>query len=337
VLDVTSSGGQLNRKALVTGGSGFIGSHFVEALINRGYEVFCLVRKTSNTDWIRNQKVTFIRGDYFDKPSLTRAVKGMDYVFHLGAVLNASDWETYYSANVLSTKHLIEVCFDVNPGIKRFIFVSSISASGPSKNYVPKKEYDECQPVSMYGKSKFLAEKIVNEYRDKLPIVIVRPVNVLGVRQKQLYYVLKLIKKRIPPLWFNKDKKLCLCFVQDLVKALILVAENDQACGEIYFVANNHFYTWWELIQTVAKILNVKLLPLRVPFPVLYSAVWILECFYKMIRTSPPITRQKIAISRYTWLCDSQKIQRELGFKTEIGFEEGIRDIIRQYQKEGLL
>lgn len=325
-------------KVLVTGSSGFIGSHLVEALLKKGFQVYCLIRKDSNLEWIKDQNVNFIVADYLNKSTLYKPLTGMEYVFHLGAAINAPDWDSYYKINTLGTKNIIEVCAEVNPYIRKFIFVSSIAASGPSYLKIFKKETDECRPVSLYGKSKLYAEQIVSEFKDKIPIVIVRPTNILGIRQKELFSVLKLVKKRIIPMLGNRDIQTSICFVQDLVTALILVAENDQACGETYFVSDNKAYSWFEMLTCIAKILKVYPMVIRIPYPILLLIAWISENLSKVINSKPLISIEHVASARkHYYLYDSNKIQKELDFHPIINFADGINEIIDWYKKQRML
>jgi len=325
-------------KALITGSSGFIGSHLVTALLNRGYEVVGMIRKTSNTQWLNDLKITLLTVDYQDIGSLKQAVDGVDYIFHLGAVIDACDWDTYYRANTISTHNLLKACTEINLNLKKFIFVSSIAASGPSEKGILKVESDKCCPIGPYGKSKLLAEKICNEFKTRIPIVIIRPPNVLGIRQKDLYVVLKIVKKCILPMLGNSRKQTSICFIQDLVEALILAAENERANGETYFVTGKHLYSWYEMLHFIAQTLGVMPSAVKIHFPVLYIISWLSEFIAKLSNTSPIISQQKILNSRkYYFLYSGTKIQRELGFEPKVQFEQGMREIINWYLKNNLL
>lgn len=326
-------------KALVTGSSGFIGSHLVEELVKKKYNVTCLVRKSSDLKWTRDldrEYVEFVTGSYGDVDSLAAAVKGMDYVFHVGAAIDAPDWDVLYKTNVEGTANLLEACARVNPGIKKFVFVSSIAAAGPAKNKIPKKEDEACEPVSLYGKSKMLAEKVCARFHDKLPLVILRPTIVLGVRQRQLNSMLQLVQKRIIPLLGRKgDRQTSLCFVQDVVQALVLAAENENVKNKTYFVADGGAYSYKEISMQVKKELGVSFV-LKIPFPMMMTIAFILEIAAWITRTNPLFTRQNIQSARRNyWLHDISRIREELGFEPRINFEEGIRDIVSWYKTAG--
>jgi len=317
-------------KALVTGSSGFIGSHLVEALVKKGYRVSCLIRETSDPKWIKDLDVQFITASYTDLASLGRAVRGMDYIFHVGAVIDALDWDTFYRANVESTANLLEACARENPGVKKFIFVSSIAAAGPAQDGRPVKESDAGRPVSQYGKSKLQAEEVAARFFNRLPIVILRPTNILGPRQKQLESMLKLAKMRIIPLVGRREKQTSICFVKDLVRALILVAEHPDVRSEIYFVASQEAYSWREILGTIRKELGLSLV-IKIPYPLLLAIAFLAETAARLSGGSPLIKRSTIRSARNNyWVQDVGKIKEALGFSTQIGLEQGIAEIIRQ-------
>ena len=319
-------------KALVTGSTGFIGSHLVEALIKKGTKVYCLIRKTSNLKWIKDLDVELVNGSYWDKKSLVQAVKDMDYVYHVGAALDALKWETYYKANVEATVKLLEACAEANPGLKKFIFVSSIAAAGPANDKKPLKESDPCHPVSLYGKSKLQAEEAAAGFFDKLPIVIIRPTNILGTRQKQLNTTVQLVKKRIVPLLGDGQKQTTICFVQDLVRALMAAAENESVRGKTFFVADSEAYSWREMVEFIAKALGLSFV-IKIPYPLLITIAVLFETVAKITGISPLITGKYIRSARKNyWLHDTSSIKKELGFSTEIKFEEGMKDIIKWYK-----
>ncbi len=322
-------------KALVTGSSGFIGGHLVRHLVQRGYDVSCLVRAASRTDALAGLPVTLVSGSYFDPESLRRAVHGTDYVFHAGAVLSAPDWPAYFKTNVEGTANILEACAQAAPGLRRFVFVSSISAVGPARDKMPLRETDDCRPVSLYGRSKYLAERAAADFSLRLPIVIVRPANVLGVGQRELLAVMKLLRRRIVPLIGRREKQTSICFVQDLVRALVLAAEHDRSSGRTYFVAADEAYSWREIMAELLRAMEMKF-ALKIPHPLLLGVALVSEAVAKLSGKPPLVTRGDLRSARDNyWLCDARLIREELGFRAEVEFAWGIREIVRQFIARG--
>lgn len=325
-------------KALVTGSNGFIGSHLVEALVGKGYEVHCLVRKTSNMRWLKDLKIRTHIGDATEKSSLYKAVSGMDYIYHAGGVINGNDWQHFYSVNCTGTKNLAQVCVETNPSIKKFVFISSISAAGPSEKDIAVNEDMQCHPVSDYGKSKLAAELDLKGFMKKMPITIIRPSTILGIREDDFFSILKLVKSRIIPLLGNSDKQTSLCFVQDLVKGIILAGERNEATGKTYFISDGNAYSWSYVIETAMKYLNIKPPYIKVSYPVMYLAGLAAELASKLTGKKAFFSRDRVKEARDVyWLYDISKIKKELGFVPEVVFEQGMKDSIEWYRKRGEL
>ncbi|MFW6136915.1 MAG: NAD-dependent epimerase/dehydratase family protein [Candidatus Aminicenantaceae bacterium] len=325
-------------KALVTGSCGFIGSHLTEELLRRGYKVHVLLRKKSDLKWIRRLNTRPVMGDYSRPESLHSSVAGMDFIFHLAAVLHAPDWKTYYRVNTMGTRHLLQACAEVNPEMKKFVFVSTIAAAGPVFYKVFRDESHFSRPDSSYGKSKLLAEKEVMNFQNRIPVTIARPPNVLGIRQRELLLVLKLLKKRFFPLLGNNDPQTSLCFVQDLVEALILMAEKEQARSRMYYITDGKGYSWKNMLETISRLLDVYPLTVKLPYPLLLAAARLSEIYAGTAGKDPLISPRYIISSRYHYhLYRNGKIRRDLGFTAKIPFIQGMENIIRWYEQKGVL
>ena len=157
-------------RVLVTGATGFIGSHLVEALLSRGFEVSCLVRDPSRASWISGMDVRLMPGDCTDPESLAGVTSGMDYVFHNAGVTKASGRETYYKVNADGTRNVLEAAARDAAGLKKLVYVSSQAAAGPSVMDRPRKEDDPPAPVTDYGLSKLEGERYALKFKDVLPV-----------------------------------------------------------------------------------------------------------------------------------------------------------------------
>ena len=222
-------------KALVTGATGFIGSHLVEALVQRGAQVRCLVRNKSQLGWIKDLPVEFVVGDCQDKQSLQQAVQDVDQVFHLAGATMAVKETTFFEVNGLGTKNLVQACIEHNTRLEKFIYLSSQAAAGPCPSGGKKKESDPCEPVSPYGKSKLLGEELALSHAHELPLLILRPCAVYGPRDKGFLTLFQCLAKNINPCLTGPEQHISLCYVEDLVRAILLAAETQTKSGEIFF------------------------------------------------------------------------------------------------------
>lgn len=323
-------------KALVTGATGFIGSHLAEELARRRWEVRCLVRRTHRLGWIENLDVELVRGDCRDKPSLGPAVDGVDFVFHLAGLINALRWEEYHEANVAGTKNLLEAVAERNPGLVKFLYVSSISAAGPSKKGQVLTEDDPCLPITDYGRSKRAAEKAVQAFAGKFPCVVIRPPNVLGPRQQELRETVRLAKRRITPLVGTGEPRTSICYVGDVVEALILAAASPQAAGRTYFLAYPRPYAWAEVIAAIQEAVGIHSSFVKIPYAVQWLAAIAAEAAARLTRQKPRLTRATVTASRkYYWIYDGSRFERELGFMPRTDLREAIRRTITWNEDHG--
>ncbi len=313
-------------KALITGASGFIGGHLAEELCRREYDVFCLVRKTSSVFHLRRLPARLVSGELKDAASLRAAVRGMDYVFHLAAVITSLDRQEYEAVNVQGTQNLVQAVLAEACGLKRFVFVSSISAAGPSPPDRALSEVDDPKPVSEYGRSKLAAEHIVLDAAGTVPVTIIRPPNVLGPRQREFQESVGLIRRRIFPVVGNGRPQTSLADVGDVVRALRLAAENPRATGETYFITDGNAYAWQEVVATTIRELGLRPPFLRVPFAVQYAASWIEEATARRQGRRPRLTREQVlAVRNMYWIYDGTKIRQHLSFQPAWDMQSSIR------------
>ena len=325
-------------KCLVTGSNGFIGSHLVEKLLERNYQVKCLIRKTSNLRWIHNLPVEFVYGDVTDIDSLIPAVADMDFVYHLGGAVRAKTEAGFYQANYYGILNLLNACTKKSSPLKKFIFVSSQAASGPASQKLPRREIDPPQPISIYGKSKLKAEEAVLAYQKYFPVSIVRPPSVYGPRDDDILEIFKYIKWHIKPLLGQRDKYISLIHVYDLIKGILLISENSKSIGQIYFLANDKIYSIRDIESEIEKAMNKKAIQIRIPEIIIDLFSYLSEFRAKFSNKPALVNKDKaLEMKQRYWLVDSTKAKNELGFRTEISLTEGIKETLVWYQQNGWL
>jgi nucleoside-diphosphate-sugar epimerase len=258
-------------RVLITGANGFVGSHLVERLLDRGYQVKCLVRKTSNLKWLSGLKVEYVYGDISIKDSLKDAVREVDIIIHSAGLTKAKNREEYFKANAKGTRNLVEACLVVNPKLQMFIYISSQAASGPGEDERPKDEAAPCRPVSDYGGSKLEGEKIVSEYSSKLPVTIIRPPAVYGPRDTDMLGFFKVVKYGFRISFGKGESYISLVYVKDLADGIILAVENPKAIGQIYFIADDRVYSWREAFNIIAGVMYFFWLSFRRAFTVCWE------------------------------------------------------------------
>jgi nucleoside-diphosphate-sugar epimerase len=321
----------------VTGATGFIGSHLVDELLKKGYKIKCLVRKTSNLRWLEGKPVEYVYGGLFDNEILAEAVKEADYVYHIAGVTFAKTKKEYFRGNSEATKNFIEVCYKTNPHLKRFLFVSSQTAVGPSpdKDH-PVDESTGYHPITTYGRSKMEAEKAVIEYFDKMKCTVVRAPAVYGPRDVAILEYFKAMSMGLQALVGFQEKLVSLIHGLDLVDGIILAAEAQAAVSQIYFITSEKFYSWKEVGGMTTRLMGKKSIRIKIPHFAVYT-VGAFAQFFSMFQKKPAILNIEKCkdITRQYWTCSPEKAKRELGFKENLGLEKGFAQTIEWYRKAG--
>jgi len=344
ILRIAILGKDDSMKILVTGATGFIGSHLTERLAKDGHNVSALVRGSvenshkESLGMIKGMKVSIHQGDLLDKESLCRAVKGNDVVFHLAAIarpMKIAD-SAYFRVNADGTKNLLDACRKA--GVKKIIHMSSVSAVGPARGGKPVNEKSRTLPIDTYGKSKLAAEKLILKYiRDyKMSVVILRPPMVFGPRDLELLKLFRMIKKRLFPIRHGEGY-IEFLYVENLVEACVLAMKKGKS-GEIYHINNGRSYRIKEVVDAIAEAEGVRLLPIKFPNFTFVAAGALAELLGKIFRFHPPFSKNTVIwMTKSFWYSDSSKAQKELGYRPRIGLDEGVRRTVSYYSKKNML
>ena len=310
----------------------------MEALLQRGVQVKCLVRPTSHLTWVKGLPVEIIYGDCQEKDSLGPGVKDVNLVFHLAGATRAIDAKTYFEVNALGTDNLVQACLEHNTRLQKFIYLSSQAAAGPGRNGGKKKESDHCSPVSPYGRSKRRGEELALAQAHELPLLILRPAAVYGPRDKAFLFLFQCLSKRIKPSVSGGVQRLSLCSVQDMVGALLLAASTRTQSGEIFFLSDGQDYRMEEINDIFAQAMEVAAFRLRFPPPVLFGIAAVAEYFAKVSGEPALISRGRAEeMIQPNWLCDITKARTLLGFEPKISLALGAKLTIDWYRKENWL
>jgi nucleoside-diphosphate-sugar epimerase len=325
-------------KALVTGGTGFIGSHLVEALLQRGVQVRCLLRKSSDLKWLKGLPIEMTFGDCSDNTSLREAVKDIDQIFHLAGITKAAKEKAYFEINAFGTENLIRACLENNPRLQKFIYVSSQAAAGPCGNGDKKRESDQCKPVSAYGQSKRMGEELALAHAHEIPVLILRPCAVYGPRERDIYTFFKLLSKRIKPRLSGEDQHISLCYVEDIIQAILLAAQSQGPSGEIFFLSDGQDYRLEEMGDTFAQAMGINAYRICVPEWMIIGMASFSEYLSKLSGKPPLLNKGKVEeILQRNWVCDITKAKTVLGFEPRIPLSEGAKLTFEWYKKENWL
>lgn len=315
---------------LITGGSGFIGSHLVEALCARSEPVRCLIRRECRLP----AGVEAARGDLVSCTGLDRALQGVDTVMHLAGVTKALSAEEYDAGNVRATRNLAEAVRKTGRGI-RFVHVGSLAAIGPSLDNKAVSEDDEPHPLTHYGRSKLEGERIA---RALLPdCVVVRPPVVYGPRDTDVFELLKSISRGFAVEISGGDRRAQVIYVKDLVEGM-LAARLPQAAGRSYFLAHPKAVSWGELRDVAARIMKKRPRVLKIPAALALAVGTVAETWSKVTRKPGIISREKVKEALCpAWTCQTGRAREELGFEARTPLELGFAQTLAWYREAGWL
>lgn len=326
------------KRALVTGANGFIGSHLVDYLLQKQYRVRCLVRKTSNLRWIADLDVELVYGSLDDQASLESALQDINLVFHLAGVTKAIDLKIFDQGNVTGTQNLLEIIADHRMPIQRFVYVSTQAAVGPSQDLHPVAEDAIPDPRTRYGRSKLAAERVVQHYASVLPVTIVRPSSVFGPRDTDVLSAFRSVHYRIQPVLGWGERYASFIYVEDLVRGLVLAAENPLAAGNVYHLVTEPSQTWKSFNGIIAEVIGRRGIRIHVPLT-LFGAICLINDGISRVTRKPAIlnwdkTRE---FNERFWLLDGSKSEAELGFHAQFDFRTAIEKTYRWYVEAGWL
>lgn len=324
-----------SERAFVTGGTGFIGSHLVEALLDDDLDVRCLIR--SRPKWLDGLDVNPVAGSLHDPEALENGLRNVDVVYHLAGVTRAPDAETFRRHNVEAVQRLLDVCARRPEPPGRIVLASSLAAIGRGAGGVAR-ETDPLRPVSQYGASKAEMERTAWSYRE-LPITIVRPPAVYGPRDRDVLEFLRWMDRGLIPVVGAADEpRVSLIHVRDLVRGIRMAARSDRAAGETYFLGSERPYSWTEIRDAATPALGREARLVRIPGPLIQAAGAVTELWGRFTGTHPPFNRDKAReIRKACTACSNEKADRELGFAPEISLEDGLTETIRWYRYRGWL
>jgi nucleoside-diphosphate-sugar epimerase len=319
-------------KAFVTGGTGFIGSHLADALLeNDAYsEIRCLIR--NNEKWLKGKDFTRIRGDLDDLPVLQKAVKDVDVIFHIAGRVKAPTYQELKHANVDATENLLRIA--QKEGVPKIVVLSSLAAVGPSENG-PVTEEVPMNPISNYGKSKKQMESMIHDLADgETSITILRPPAVYGPREDQIYSFFKMVNNRICPIIGDGERpRISMVYVGDVVHGILQAAQQKSSGVATYLISGPDIYTWNQIRGTTTKVLGKKAIPIYVKPKIVEKIAGTVEKAASFLGIYPVLNKEKAKELILEWTCTSEKAQREINYQPQYSLAEGISRTIHWYQK----
>ncbi len=313
-------------RALVTGATGFVGSHVAGAWVDAGYDVRCTVRATSDTRWLEGLDVESMEWDVRDSDGLKAALRDIDTVVHVAGVTRAPRRPDYFEVNATGSARLAEAAAKV--GVSRFVLVSSLAARGPDGGD---------GPVSAYGESKRRGEELVRLFEGKMDIVVLRPGGIYGPRDSDLFPLFEMAGKG----WLVApagSPPLQPVYVSDVARLTVAAGTGEYAGLGPYPVAEEGEYRWREVREGLASALGRRVRLVWLPKMVFISAGVIVETVARLTRQDAPLDRRNaVDLSRHGWTCDTTATRAAFAWQAEVPLPEGLALTAEWYRRVGWL
>ena len=327
------------EKILITGSSGFVGSHLVEEALNRGLTVFAGVRASSSKRYLQDERIRFVEMDFSSEKSLALALEEQyDYIMHNAGITKAPNDDTYLKINKGFTQNLVEAISTHQSSLKKFTFTSSIAAYGPADHTEDQIVSNRMtpNPVTGYGRSKLAAEQYLNE-QTELPWVIVRPTAVYGPRDVDFLTLYQSIKKGIAGQIGFKDQHASFIYVRELAKVMLDITLSEKTKSS-YFASDGEKYHVQELNKIVADSIGKKIIKIKIPLPLIKIIAGVNELYSKLSGKATILNFDKVNELKATnWYCDIENLKKDIGYNPEIHLKEGIEKTTKWYREHKLI
>lgn len=306
---------------LITGATGFIGRHLTKTLSTL-HSVRCLAREKSDISVLKNYNISIVYGDLLVKNSFESALNGIDLIYHLAGEVYSRRKVDYDKGNILATRNLLDVCKENYSG--RIIFLSSVGVYNPATLKTLINEESECEPITYYGKTKLQAEEMIKQ--QDIPWVIVRVPVIYGPDQPNVlnrFFLDALYKRKIFIIGDGNNLR-SLCYINNLVDGLVLLANKEEAVGKTYIISDNSPYTFNQIITVISKVIGQKIKVIHLP-NILGNISWEIYNFLGKRLHLYFIELYALKTMQLNWVFDINKAKKEIGYDPNITLEMGLQ------------
>jgi len=326
------------QNVLVTGASGFVGGHIVQALRAQGIAVRCLVRRSSRLDFLRPSAPEFAWGDVRKPETLAPALAGIDAVVHCAGLTKAGTRREYFQVNADGSQNLYSACREHKGRLARIVHISSLAALGPAIEGKPVTEDSAPHPVSDYGESKLAGQRIAEHWMNELPVSILIPPAVYGPHDADFLVYFKFAAHGFVPLLGRRPRFLSLIYGRDLAEAALRILSSERAAGRSYLVNDGGEHSWAEVADAIGAAMQRT--PRHIHLPVAAGRIlgMMADLGAKLTGRAGLISSQKVhEFLQISWTCSSRRIGNELDFHPRYSLKVGMRETLAWYKENSWL
>jgi nucleoside-diphosphate-sugar epimerase len=325
-------------KVLLTGASGFVGSHILDSLRARGISTAVLLRPTSSRQFIETHlpKLDVRTGSIGDPQSLAAAMQDVTHVIHCAGATKALHLSGFYEVNHIGTRNVVDAVNRQEGRIQRLVHISSLAAGGPAVPDKPAREGDPPRPISEYGKSKLAGEQEVSRCQSEH--VILRPPAVYGPRDDGFLPFFKAINAHVLPRFGSGSLALSFVYVKDLAEAVVACLTHAAAAGKTFYVASPDITNSHALAGEIAAQMKTWTVTVPLPTAALWPICQVREAVSRLTGKPSLLSRQKyVELSAPGWVCDPARLRKELGIVCPTNLKDGIAATLAWYREHGWL
>lgn len=325
----------MKEKVLITGASGFIGFHLIEAALSKRLDVYAAVRPGSDIGHLKEYDIKYCELDYTNVKELAKqlAATGCHYIIHAAGATRAGSQQMYDTVNATYAFNLASAALEgLGSQLRKFVFVSSLAAVGPlnSRNALIREDVVPA-PVTGYGRSKLLAEQQLKAL-PSLPLIVLRPTAVYGPRERDIFIMLRSIQRGIEPYIGRVEQQLSFVYVKDLVAAAI----QSLFCNgshRTFHISDGGSYDQYELANLSKQILNKKTFRFHLPYNIVKGLAFTMEKMSGWRGKTPVLNREKLhELTAINWQCSIEEAKTHLGFRPQYSLKQGLWETLQWYR-----
>jgi nucleoside-diphosphate-sugar epimerase len=321
------------KTAILTGATGFLGSHIADKLIEDGYHVRATFRKTSNLKWVENKGIELVEQSINGSvKELTNFIGDAEIIIHCAGIISCDSESLYFKINTESTASLLKAARNC-PSVESFTLISSVAAVGPSTPGNPITDSSEQNPASPYGRSKLAAENLLKDETLPFRTCALRPPAIYGPRDTSFLPFFKLGQRGLA-VKLGNIQELSMVYGTDAANAAVLLATNENARG-CYLIDSGKCFSFKDIASAISDTFNRKIKLISIPVWLMKSVAFLLG--EKRASKISLLSKYRLLdVQQSAWCCKGEQLNA-LGFQVTRTLSQGFAETLEYYKDNGFI